>query len=399
MLWNSSTQNNGVMTILVAILMLIAIASTADAALAISTAFADSDVPDVSEDREPIGHLGIMSMEFNGSITLNPSGESVYRFTSEPIIQAIDREGPGWDVLKPDDVLVAIDEYLITTKRGGLLFSDPPIGEPLELTIRRDEQEIAVEIVPAPYIPGEMHSLPDSWSVRYPRKLIGDIDLPAIPDMPGIPDMPSLPGLQGIPRIPSLPGIPPIPKLPMTALPSGWLGLGLKCEITDSDWDEETDHYDWRFKKPPEIYSVDPDSPADRAGLKRGDILTHINDIRLETVEGSREFSGLESGEVVKWTFQREGGTYSASFAAALPMRAKVISPSGTTVIESDLDSVIVVPPSFYETHLRYAGTLGETGIEVRGLSQVVVTVVEEDEEILIKVGDTIIRLWDEEKD
>jgi hypothetical protein len=253
------------------------------------------------------------------------------------------------------------------------------------MTIRREGKEKIVKVVPVSARPGQLPNLGGVWTV--PREnMVLNMRAPTIPDVAMLPDL----------RVP-----PPkldLDKLHVATLPSGWLGVGLKCEVEESDWDDDKEKFGWRFKNPPEIYMVEPDGPADNAGLEPGDVLTHINDVRLDSDEGSRLFSELEPGDTVTWKFRREDGTHSASFAAAVPPREEPVRSSSIMILGDDSDSAVVIPPGYSVARRRYSGSLGGTGIEIRGKNPVVVSVVEENQEMLVIVGDTTIRLWDKGK-
>jgi hypothetical protein len=85
-----------------------------------------------------------------GSCSINvDTDEGVeHRFSTEPRVDAV--SGAARGVLKPGDVVVAIDGLPITTREGGRRFANPLPGEPARLTVRRGGKEIALAIVPEP---------------------------------------------------------------------------------------------------------------------------------------------------------------------------------------------------------------------------------------------------------
>jgi S1-C subfamily serine protease len=89
--------------------------------------------------------------------------------------------------------------------------------------------------------------------------------------------------------------------------PIGWLGLGLSFSGSIVAKPSDGLPARWRFDAPPKIHSIEPDGPAGRAGLKRGDVLTHIDGVRLDTRRGGKLFSAVEPGQVVTWTIRRHG--------------------------------------------------------------------------------------------
>jgi serine protease DegS len=52
-----------------------------------------------------------------------------------------------------------------------------------------------------------------------------------------------------------------------------------------------------------------PDSPAHRAGLQSGDLLTHIDGVRLDTKKGGGIFSKVVPGQSVEFEVERDGWT------------------------------------------------------------------------------------------
>jgi S1-C subfamily serine protease len=68
------------------------------------------------------------------------------------------------------------------------------------------------------------------------------------------------------------------------------------------------------------IDNVDRGSPAARAGLQRGDLLTHVNGIPITGEAGWPHFNAIQPGETVRFTFMRGGKSREATMTA-LPRR------------------------------------------------------------------------------
>lgn len=107
------------------------------------------------------------------------------------------------------------------------------------------------------------------------------------------------PSPRAIPPVPPIPSVPALPRLPLDA----WYGISLRCSDCSIFRDEDNDEVlAWRFRSEPEILDVEPDSPADRAGVRSGDILTHVEGHEITSREGGRRFGAAQPGDTVRWT-------------------------------------------------------------------------------------------------
>jgi len=97
--------------------------------------------------------------------------------------------------------------------------------------------------------------------------------------------------------------------------PGGWFGFGIRCNCV-VDVQGSGTHPVWQFKEPPEVFSVERGTPADDAGMQRGDILLEIDGVPLVTEEGGRRFGAVESGQTVTFTYQRGGERREATVTA-----------------------------------------------------------------------------------
>jgi hypothetical protein len=125
-----------------------------------------------------------------------------------------------------------------------------------------------------------------------------------------------IPALPEIPEILDLSELPEIPPLPALA-PEGWLGVGLQCSDCSISIDEKSDRSRWRFRTPPRIYSVDSDSPAGRAGVREGDVITHLDGVKLTSADGGKRFGAVAPGDTVRWTIERDGKPQTVTMIAA----------------------------------------------------------------------------------
>lgn len=104
------------------------------------------------ECREGTGDFGIGQYVCDGgSCTVSEAlrdGRIAHRFSVEPRITSIDPKGPSANILRENDVLVAIDGSLVTTLEGGYKLANAKIGKGVRLRIRRGANELEVPVVP-----------------------------------------------------------------------------------------------------------------------------------------------------------------------------------------------------------------------------------------------------------
>ena len=265
------------------------------------------------------GTFGIAQMECRCSVTIRGNRQS-WRFKEEPRITGVDPEGPAAGKLEKGDVIVAIDGLLITTRKAGRRFGSVIPGEAVELTVRRDgetltESVVAVEVttdLPA------LGSVMDSAMTEHLERLSAQVEALArqAAELQHVAELRELRELSELPEIPELTEllegleIPELPKLPT-------MGYGFGLSFSGSiHRDDDTDHMGFEFDSPPRVTSVEPGGRADRAGIKRGDVLTHINGKRIDSREGGREFSKVEPGQKVTWTVRRRSETTTVEMIA-----------------------------------------------------------------------------------
>lgn len=83
--------------------------------------------------------------------------------------------------------------------------------------------------------------------------------------------------------------------------PMGWLGVSLECEGCSLSRMSAT------FRTPPAVAMVDVESPAARAGLRRGDTIIAIDSLDLTTRDGGRAFASIEPSQRMTLTVRRDG--------------------------------------------------------------------------------------------
>ena len=362
-------------------------------------------------DADVVGWLGIT--RFDGECTYEVNGvDRTWRFCSEPRIAAVDPSGPSHGKLRAGDVLFAVESDHITTENAARRLANARPGASIDVTVKRNGNAKNVRIVP-------QRACSDDPRVVALQAELAAASRRNAPEL--APETAPVPGLLSLASLDNLLDLPP----------RGHFGIGLRCSDCNISRDEDDGPLMWHFVSAPEIYSVESGSPADRAGVKRGDILTHVDGVRIVTADGARRFGLRRPGETVEWTVRRRGETKKIKIVAAErtvtrqinarrgkdvaelnALIRKLRESQGLVAAQEQLDRleelarelsenaprVIVVPTEGRSTaggssHLRYAGSVGDSEIEVRGASEVVVTEEAGGEALTIDAGDTTIRI------
>jgi C-terminal processing protease CtpA/Prc len=150
----------------------------------------------------------------------------------------------------------------------------------------------------------------------------------------------------------------------------------------------------WVFNDLPQIYYVDPGSPADKAGLRRDDVLIQIDGMSLLTEEAGRKFGAVRPGQAIRWTYRRGGDTRSVVVVAkrrpdseeTMPLldlrdELKLLKEEmsaqemnrGLDELAARIDRMSFKTSDDVRQRLRYSGVVGASEVEVRGLGTVAV--------------------------
>jgi predicted metalloprotease with PDZ domain len=129
------------------------------------------------------------------------------------------------------------------------------------------------------------------------------------------------------------------------------------------------------------VENVEPGTPAARAGMQRGDRLTHIDGIPLTTAAAWRRFSEVQPGQRVSWTFNRNGGQRTVAISAM--RRPDARNPAAASRAAGQ--------------RLRYSGAVGGAEVEVRG-APVTVTRDSRTGETVIRSSDLTVRIRPDER-
>jgi hypothetical protein len=246
---------------------------------------------------------------------------------------------------------------------------------------------------------------------------------PEAPMVPGEPDRREAPQAPPLPRVrafeyevPNLPRVALLPKAAADALPRGWLGVGLTCQQCGGELRDTASVPVWTFSTLPTISYVEPDGPAARAGLRRGDQLTHIDGVSLLNEDGGRRFGAVHPGQTVQWTLIRDGERRTIRVTAeSRPGDRREAMDAFRDYLQAmrdrrgasdDMDRQMetltrrlaqleAMRPRTGSgdrvKRLRYAGTVGGSDVEVRGLGNVVVD--DSGDEIVITTPDATIHI------
>ncbi|HEX9937638.1 MAG TPA: PDZ domain-containing protein [Longimicrobium sp.] len=303
-----------------------------------------------------------------------------YRFGTEPRLNGI--HGPGAGRLREGDVLVAVDGHLVTTDQAGDRLAAVRRGERVRLDVRRGGRVEAVEVVAGERCmrPPTPPAAPRAPHAPAPPRAPGTPPTPPTPPTPGVPPAPHAPNAPRPPHAPRppQPPMPPLPPSPPEILPEGWFGFSISCD--ECGIRRRKDDVQMFFREPPVVESVEPASPAARAGIRRGDLLVAVDGVALTTPAGAQRFQAIRPGQTVAWTYRRGSGTHTARAAAQR---------------RPDRPSTTPRAPGAARTaaqQLRFSGAVGRADVEVRGAP---VTIIRDERtgELVIRSHDLTVRV------
>lgn len=201
-----------------------------------------------------------------GSCTVNARDGAGYRhdFSTEPRVWRLDPAGPAARALREGDQITSVDGALITTREGGRRLANLRAGTPVRLGIRRDGAETSVRVVPAAGC-----------------------------------NTPALAVTASAAR--------PDPGAQAQGGPGVYFGMELDCG--DCGWRQENGDWRWHASEPLRVASVVSGAPAQRAGIRPGDVLLRIDGRPLTTPGAGHFAAGLRPGQPVRFEVRRDGRT------------------------------------------------------------------------------------------
>jgi hypothetical protein len=263
--------------------------------------------------REPVGDLGLEELRCSSGRCLRgfafEGGRLITTFTTEPRVHAL--APPADAVLEEGDVIVAVDGLLSTTSEAGKRLAKVEPGDRVRLKIRRDGTEQEVTITAAASCDrvhrrvfafdgfdfenfgerlGELRAL-EGLDER-----LKDLDIQIF-----TPDFDFEPGEFRF-EFDSL-AVRPFGRV----RPPYELGLELTCGFFCGWRKGEGDAVVWRGQHPPKVARVIEGGPADRAGIREGDVLLLLDGHSFVGEAGGRALGRVEPGRALTLQYLKNG--------------------------------------------------------------------------------------------
>ena len=312
-------------------------------------------------------YLGIDNFECDCTLSFGSSRTPrSFEFRSEPVVLGVMRPGPSYGKLRRGDVITHVDGQSLLTSEGGRRFASIDPGDDVDLTIRRSGRTMKVKIhaqdVPQSgfTVGAGMTAYGIGWEEAPPTPAVAPT--PPRASRPGYPPLPSTPAVPTEPAVPAQPGVwaittPGVGSVP--AMPRGWFGFSIRCNGCGWSTSPSDASPVWESEEFPELSRVDAASPAGHAGLRAGDVITHIDGLSLLSREGARKFGRVRPGQKVRLTVTR---------AAATLHRDLIVGtrPEMRAAIAAAAPRPPRTPPTpSSRRQLRYTGQMDNVSVEV----------------------------------
>ncbi|HEX6575581.1 MAG TPA: PDZ domain-containing protein [Gemmatimonadaceae bacterium] len=349
-------------------------------------------------------YLGIENFQCDCTISFESrTSARSFVFRSEPVVLGVRRGGPSYGLLQRGDVITKVDGRSITTSDGGRRFASIEPGDDVDLTIRRNGRTMTVSLR-ATEAPSTSYTVaplaPGAYAIGF------ETPAPAIPAEPAIPAAPPVviwtpePAQPALPPEPVMPAHPAVPAAPPTAgysvvwgatpavpavpaMPRGWFGFSIRCNGCGWSSSSATSDPVWESDEVPQIWRIEKGSPADVAGFRNGDRITHIDGYSILSREGARRFGRVRPGERVRLRVKRGSSTVERTLTVGTrpEVRAAQISrvaPRAAVAVGA-------------RRQLRYSGTIDNVSVEV--WSPGGPTVDKIGDTMVITVGTSVVRI------
>ncbi len=249
--------------------------------------------------KDAVGFIGISGIECNCTIG-SPNADD-WAFRTEPRITSLEMTSRAGNILRTGDVITHINGHLITTREGARAMATIKPGQAVVLTIRRNREVLKFALTADTSCPGDAR-----LGIYAPSLPQGSAPAPyASSPKPRV----------GYAVVTPRPSAKPAIAAVRAASARGSFGFGLMCSGNCAINVERDGAL--HFSEPPEVYSVERGSGADRAGIRRGDLITHVNGQSITSKEGGRIFGTAKPGATLRFTIRRGGNSRTVSLTAA----------------------------------------------------------------------------------
>ncbi len=260
--------------------------------------------------REPVGWLGISRLLCSNCYVAYPGEGRPSLFSVEPRIASVANNSPAAAVLREGDVLVGIDDNLITTHAAGQRLANLKPGEAVWVEVRRNGELLRYRFGNLPSI------CPSDARMLGSRARPGSLVAGGAVGRFGRAD-------EEVGAVRSRVFTPPL-------LPRASFGFGIACSRCEGKYGEDGT-LTWEFDEFPEIYSVESQSQAYRVGIRRGDVITRIDEADITSAEGGRKFGLVQAGQTVRFTFRRGSTNITRDLVAQARSPAVATARAGQT--------------------------------------------------------------------
>ena len=241
--------------------------------LALSRVSMSQDCPSSQPVAADLGFGAYVCYGGDCRIAVREGGALYHDFTVEPRLRVIDPNGPAAGKLRENDVIVAIDGALVTTRAGGERLANLSPARVVTLRIRRDGSEMEVHLRPRagchqPGILVAANEAAERDAQARIKTLLAHVESELVAEAP--------------------------------------VSFGLVLACGDCGW-RRRERGSAYFKSivPPVVVRVDANGPAARAGVMPGDTLVSLGGAPFAGGDRSPAWSALEPGRAVVFSVRR----------------------------------------------------------------------------------------------